>query len=96
MAARLFGLTTRTLQHWAKRGMVDKRKGSRATPANKLSEDEQRKIINVLESPEFAKLNPNQIVQRLADQGVLSHTLNLQSAIFCRIKTVRFPLSGLC
>lgn len=70
MAAKLLGLTIRTLQRWTKSGMIDKRKGSRATPANKMSELERQQIIRILESPEFAGLNPNQIVPRLADQGV--------------------------
>ncbi|MDD9303320.1 MAG: helix-turn-helix domain-containing protein [Desulfobacter sp.] len=70
MAARLLGLTIRTLQRWAKSGMTDKRKGSRATPANKMSDAERQQIIKILESPEFAGLNPNQIVPRLADQGI--------------------------
>ncbi len=70
MAARLLGLTIRTLQRWTKSGMTDKRKGSRATPANKMSEVERQQIIRILESPEFAGLNPNQIVPKLADQGV--------------------------
>ncbi len=70
MAAKLLGLTIRTLQRWAKNGMTDKRKGSRAMPANKMSDNERQQIINTLKSPEFAELNPNQIVPRLADQGV--------------------------
>jgi len=70
MAAKLLGLTIRTLQRWAKNGMTDKRKGSRAAPGNKLSDEERQRIINVLQSPEFAELNPNQIVPRLADQGI--------------------------
>ncbi len=70
MAAKLLGLTIRTLQRWAKSGVTDKRKGSRATPANKMSDDERQQVINILKSPEFSGLNPNQIVPRLADQGV--------------------------
>lgn len=70
MAAKLLGLTIRTLQRWTKSGMKDNRKGSRPTPGNKLSDDEQQQIINTLNSPEFAGLNPNQIVPRLADQGI--------------------------
>lgn len=70
MAAKLLGLTIRTLQRWANRGAIDKRKGSRAMPANKMSDDERQQIINTLESPKFAGLNPNQIVPRLADQGI--------------------------
>lgn len=69
-AAQLLGLTIRTLQRWGKNGLLDDRKGSRAAPGNKLSDDEKIRITNVLESPEFAESNPNQIVPRLADQGV--------------------------
>ncbi len=69
-AAELLGLTIRTIQRWRKNGLTDKRKGSRSVPGNKLSEDERAQIVNVLESPEFADSNPNQIVPQLADQGI--------------------------
>lgn len=69
-AAQLLGLTIRTLQRWSQNGLLDSRKGSRAAPGNKLSDDEKTRIANVLESPEFAESNPNQIVPRLADQGI--------------------------
>ncbi|MCF8057243.1 MAG: IS3 family transposase [Desulfocapsa sp.] len=70
LAAELLGLTLRTLQRWGKIGTSDKRKDSRAVPANKLSGEDRRQIIKILESREFADLNPNQIVPRLADQGI--------------------------
>lgn len=70
VAAKLLGLTIRTLQRWAKNGVKDKRKGSRAVPANRMSDDERQQIIKTLESPDFADSNPNQIVPRLADQGI--------------------------
>ena len=69
-AAQLLGLTIRTLQRWSQNGLSDNRKCSRAAPGNKLSNDEKTRIANVLESPEFAESNPNQIVPRLADQGI--------------------------
>lgn len=69
-AAHLVGLTIRTLQRWEQKGILDNRKGSRAAPANKLSDDEKAHIIRVLESPEFADSNPNQIVPKLSDQGI--------------------------
>jgi len=69
-AAKLLGLNIRTIQRWNKKGPSDKRKGSRAVPSNKLSDDEKSQIVNVLESSEFADSNPNQIVPRLADQGI--------------------------
>jgi len=69
-AAALLGLTIRTLQRWEQKGLRDMRKGSRAAPDNKLSDDEKAQIKSVLESPDFADSNPNQIVPKLADQGV--------------------------
>jgi putative transposase len=69
-AAQLLGLTIRTLQRWIRNGLLDRRKGSRAAPGNKLSDYEKAKITKVLESPEFADSNPNQIVPKLADQGI--------------------------
>ena len=69
-AAKLLGLSIRTLQRWAKNGVKDKRKGSRAAPANRMSDYERQQIVKTLESPEFAGSNPNQIVPRLADQGI--------------------------
>ncbi len=69
-AAALLGLTIRTLQRWEQKGLRDMRKGSRAVPGNKLSDDEKIQIKSVLESPEFADSNPNQIVPKLADQGI--------------------------
>jgi len=58
-AAELLGLTVRTIQRWKRLGVTDKRKGSRAVPANKLSAEEQNQIVNVLKSQEYADFNPN-------------------------------------
>ncbi len=69
-AAQLLGLSLRTLQRWGRNGLLDNRKGSRSAPGNKLSDDEKTGISNVLKSPEFAESNPNQIVTRIADQGI--------------------------
>lgn len=69
-AAELLGLTVRTIQRWEQNGPSDKRKGSRAVPVNKFSDHEKSHVINVLESPEYADSNPNQIVPKLADLGL--------------------------
>ncbi len=69
-AAELLGLTVRTLQRWEAKGLRDMRKGSRAVPDNKFSDDEKNQIKDILTSPEFADSNPNQIVPKLADQGL--------------------------
>ena len=53
-----------------RRQQADGRQGSRrVAPANKLSEDERRQILNVANSPEFASSPPSQIVPTLADRG---------------------------
>ena len=69
-AAKLLGLTIRSLQRWKKNGLSDQRKGPHSPPANKLSAKERDRIVTVLKTPEYADLNPNQIVPKLADQGI--------------------------
>ncbi|VVS95534.1 integrase catalytic core [Desulfoluna spongiiphila] len=64
------GLTLRTVQRWEKNGLQDRRKGTRVTPVNKLSEIEEKRILKVLSSPEYCDLSPNQIVPLLADKGI--------------------------
>lgn len=69
-AADLLGLPIRTVQRWEKHGFDDHSKGSRAVPGNKFSKAEREQIIDVLTSSEFGDFSPNQIVPKLADQGV--------------------------
>jgi putative transposase len=64
-AAQLLGLIIRTVQRWKNKGLLDRRKGSRVVPDNKLSDYEKIRIVNILESTEFADSNPNQIVPSL-------------------------------
>lgn len=44
--------------------------GPRHSPPNALTEAEQRRVLEVVNSPEFRGLSPKQIVPRLADEGV--------------------------
>ena len=73
-ACKLLDLAPRTIQRWRENGDVkaDGRQlaSKSRTPANKLSEDEQLRILEVANSPEFSSLPPTQIVPILADQGV--------------------------
>ena len=69
-AAKLLRLTIRTIQRWMNNGLTDRRKGSGAVPGTKLSDHEKTQITKVLGSPDFADSNPNQIVPKLADQGI--------------------------
>lgn len=64
------GISIRTVQRWQRDGLRDRRKGSRAKPANKLSDAERQRILEILNSVEYRDLSPAQIVPRLADKGI--------------------------
>jgi transposase InsO family protein len=69
-AAGCLGLSARTLIRWRKSASTeDQRHGPQRAPANKLSPDEQERILAVATSPAFRDLSPKQIVPKLADQG---------------------------
>jgi len=73
LACELIGISVRTLQRWnnkvpEKQG--DQRKNKKFIPANKLSEKERQKILQVSNSCEFKDLPPSQIVPTLADRGI--------------------------
>ena len=42
----------------------------RTPPKNKLTEEERKEVLRVANSSEYADLVPNQIVPKLADQGI--------------------------
>lgn len=67
------GLHPRTLLRWTgPEGEIrpDLRPAAdRPAPANRLSEAEHDRIVDICASPHFASLPPSQIVRQLADQG---------------------------
>lgn len=70
-AAELVGLSARTVIRWQKQsGGRDDRKGPKNPPANKLSEQERRQVLDTANSPQYRDLSPKQIVPQLADQGI--------------------------
>jgi transposase InsO family protein len=69
-ACQQIGIRIRTVQRWQRDGLEDRRKGSRAKPANSLSDAERQRILEVLNSVEYRDLSPCQIVPRLADRGI--------------------------
>ncbi len=70
-AAAIMGLSARTIIRWRHQdGGQDHRKGPSTAPANKLSEQERQQILDMSNSAPFRDLSPNQIVPKLADQGV--------------------------
>ena len=64
------GLSPRTVQRWKKPSTSeDSRRGPKTQPANRLSEAERKRVLEVANSEEFRELSPKQIVPRLADRG---------------------------
>ena len=69
-ACETIGLTVRTIQRWRKQGGGDDRRhGPHSEPPNKLSAAERQEVLEVVTSPQYRDLSPNQIVPRLADEG---------------------------
>ena len=70
-ACEVIGVSAKTLQRWSKADNdEDGRLTAVRTPLNKLTELECQRIIKLSNSPEYAHLPPNQIVPKLADQGI--------------------------
>lgn len=70
-ACDVLGFSVRTLQRWQKKDtLVDVKSCSNRIPANKLTEAEINKIIEISTSPEHRDLAVSQIVPKLADQGI--------------------------
>jgi len=63
------GIDVKTFKRW-KSGVEDKRRGPKTSPANKLTEDEINKVIQISTSNEYVDLPPTQIVPLLADKGI--------------------------
>jgi putative transposase len=68
-AAATTGLNVRTVFRW-RQSDDDRRKGRNPAPANKLSDQERMRIIDVANSAPFRDMSPKQIVPKLADQGI--------------------------
>jgi transposase InsO family protein len=62
-------IDVKTFKRW-KNNIEDKRKGPLSTPANKLSEEEIKEVIQISTSKEYVDLPPCQIVPLLADKGI--------------------------
>lgn len=67
-ACDAIGLSARTVQRWVHKP-ADGRRGPRRSPANKLSQRERNKIVEVATSSEFRDQSPKQIVPVLANRG---------------------------
>jgi putative transposase len=64
-------IDARTIQRWQKSPAGDDRRdGPKTRPANALTEAEEKDIISLLTSEEYADLSPNQVVPKLADMNI--------------------------
>jgi len=59
------------VQRWRQQqdGGDDRRQGPKTVPGNKLSEREERRLLQTLTSPEYRDLSPRQVIPALAEQG---------------------------
>lgn len=70
IACKALCLSLRTIERWEKYPHVpDSRQGPKSGPPNKLSEQERKRILEVINKKEYGSLSPCQIVPKLADQG---------------------------
>lgn len=63
------GISLRSLQRW-KHGASDRRRGPIRPSAHRLSEAEKDDIVRLANSPQCRNLSPEQVVAKLADDGV--------------------------
>jgi len=78
--SELVGVSARTLERWRSEksekggGWIEDarctRSANRAAPSNKFTDEERMEVLKVVNSAPLRDLSPNQIVPRLADEGV--------------------------
>lgn len=64
------GISERTWRRWQTSAEDRRASAVRASPANRLSEQEEQQILAVCHQAEYASLPPSQIVPALADNGI--------------------------
>ena len=69
-ACKAINLLPRTLSRWRLNQRGDKRKITIKNPPNKLTDAEQNEIIQICCSPEYRDMSPNEIVPKMAENGL--------------------------
>lgn len=70
-AARIVGITARTYQRWLKQpDPVDRRKGPKTAPSHQLTDKERKSLLELVNSPPYRNLSPEQVVAKAADNGI--------------------------
>lgn len=68
-ACDILEINIKSWQRWTRsHGILDRRQGPLTSPANKFSEEERVKVLEVVNSKEYCDLSPRQIVPKLADK----------------------------
>lgn len=71
LACEIIGISSKTFQRWQKESdHKDGRHDVVHMPKNKITAEERQKVIDTLNSSEFANLPPSQIIPILADRGI--------------------------
>ncbi len=68
-ACQAVGLSVRTLERWRGAHPCDARHGPHDAPANQLTAQERRELLETVNSPTYRDRSPAQIVPHLADAG---------------------------
>ena len=69
-ACHVLNINPRTLHRWRRNREDQRPLADRPLPANKLTTEEEKAIMEVVNSPEYKSQPPSQIVPSLADQGI--------------------------
>jgi putative transposase len=70
-ACDILGISPRTYERWRSAPTEsDKRRGPIQAPENKLTADEQARVIALVNQPEYRNLSPEQVVAKAADSDI--------------------------
>jgi len=71
-ACEIAGICTNTYRRWKQQpdGGEDSRQGPKTAPANQLTEEERKEVLDTLNSKEYRNSSPKQVVPSLADEGI--------------------------
>lgn len=69
-ACEVLGISARTLARWLDDSTEDQRRGPVELPEHTLTAQERRQIVEIANSPKYRELPAEQLVARLADEGV--------------------------
>jgi putative transposase len=69
VACSVLGLSSRTVKRWRRRPK-DLRAGPKSAPPHQLTEAEKDKIVRLANQPKYRNLSPEQVVAKLAAEGI--------------------------